>query len=236
MNWNHLVWDSTQKSIQRTGWHHDDFVIVGSYGDKHWAEKIISTLSGKDEILACREGHRTIALAIITNQELGDNVDKWRDWWSANKDKKQEEWIKDGFEKKVGLVLSDTLQKSDIDALLIIIGDSEIPYSLRWNAFRWLRDSGFETDSYNYADFPSNDENKVLSGLKEYCKWIVKMPRSDSPLVLDLGVDDPDSQIRGPFIFQQESIIVIYGLIVATFLGGLFFGRKLWAPWFRKML
>jgi hypothetical protein len=89
--------------------------------------------------------HSAFSMRHITNQNAGEDADGWLDWWQANRDKSQREWIADGFRQR-GLSLDVPLRPAQTEALLELLSkprpsDGRDDF-LRHNAFRWLRDSG----------------------------------------------------------------------------------------------
>ena len=59
-------WKETQKLIHRFGWSHDDSSPVGDYGDKRWAEWIMTKVEAGESITGCDNGHKDVALKMIT--------------------------------------------------------------------------------------------------------------------------------------------------------------------------
>lgn len=221
-----LLWDALKKSINRFGWTHDDGLMVGLYGDEQFASFIITQIDDKTNTVN-DYGHKLFALSEITNQVGIESGKEWLKWWQKNKDKNQEEWIKDGFEK-VGIDLHERLLSADILELLIVIGDKErFQAPLRTNAFRWLRDSDFDVFSFKYSDFPTENSDKVLKGLLIYSSWNAVWPKNKSPLTLDLG-RRPKSNVRGkmPNVCSLSVKIGVWLFIILNMIGSIIFLLK----------
>lgn len=163
-------WESKQVHLKWGPWWHEDGNTVGAFGHKEWAERLIQWMADGKEMDSCSSGHWEEALPMITNQELAfdDSGKAWQDWWRTYGQLSQEEWIQDGF-KKLGFEVQLPHSKDDWPALLAILGRSPgptpadsggmgrrqshtFPYHVRYNAYRWLRDSGFEPVFYVLAN------------------------------------------------------------------------------------
>ena len=102
-------WKDLQKGIRRFGWAHDDFVTVGRYGDKAWAQWIMKKVQDGEPISDCGLiGHKDAAMQYITCQDPAGNDDhgdrfwtekQWLAWWRTNEAKSQVEWVQDGLGK-----------------------------------------------------------------------------------------------------------------------------------------
>lgn len=175
-------WREVQTGIHRGVWLHDDGFAVGCYGDKSWAEWIMNHVkpgTGMD----CLFGHPDTAMQFITNQDVGvGNID----WWEKNKSKSQEEWIADGFAQR-GVKIDMPPTSEQIPTTLTLLGYSDVndpasvPKHVRYNAFRCLRDSGF--DPVDFALSHRTISGGIERGLVEYAKWYRRYPA-----VNDLGI------------------------------------------------
>lgn len=168
-------WREVQKGIHRGMWTHDDGFTVGIYGDKPWAEWIMDWVKPGESMghLAAGPTHAATAMRIITNQDLGQEADDWIAWWRKNRAKSQEQWIEDGFRKR-GIEVDVPPTSGQIPVLLTLLGmpetnaESALPYELKYNAFRCLRDTGFEPVSYAIeTDHPFGE---IKRGLMEYAE------------------------------------------------------------------
>ncbi len=168
-------WREVQKGIHRGRWFHDDGFTVGEYGDKSWAEWIMAHVTpGSD--MGCMGGglcHSASSMRYITNQDVGDNADAWLDWWDKHKSKSQEEWIAQGFRQR-GFEIDVPPTLAQAPRLLSLLGNSEtnkltaIPGEMKYNAFRCLRDSGFEPVAYALSNRMVSAE--IERGLLEYAR------------------------------------------------------------------
>ena len=156
------AWKYIQNEILKHGWEHDDFSTVQLYGNKNWAAWIIEKAQQGKKLEGCRAGHKAAALEYITNQapekKTKSSEAAWLHWWAANKNKKQLEWIQDGF-KKYNVKVSIPAKKNEFTGLLRLLGDFRphntkehatlIPSYIKFNAFRWLHASGFDPIKYS---------------------------------------------------------------------------------------
>lgn len=186
------LWTDVQKSIGRWGWTHNDGFRVRLHGDKEWFARTIEGI-GDDDRIGCFAGHKEFALRVMTNQDVPSKAQAWKTWWEENKQKTQEEWIRDGFEQ-AGISLHTPLTTEDAVALLELLGDLDEeagsrkhPFHRHFNAFRWLRDSEFDPQTLRLADLPEQDAEVVLTGLVEYSRRLGRSPKSKAAGVLALG-------------------------------------------------
>jgi hypothetical protein len=184
-------WNEYQVYVQRFGWEHDGFSIVGRLGDKKAVEWVMEHIRPGDDILSCDSGHKAHGLRFLTNQAAGDSAEAWLAWWEQNKSKNQEDWIREGF-RKHGLELQTPLTRENIVSLLKLAAriDEEkggSPDYVQYNAFRWLRDSDFEPDKFTVKDIPSKDADRVLQGLVRFAKLSTRNPKGEGLGVLQLG-------------------------------------------------
>ncbi len=224
-------WGKTKKRIRRTGWEHDDFVTVGRYGDIEFAAEMIRQMKRGQEISQCYEGHKDSALRMITNQDPGDTVEDWQEWWRANKAKTQEEWIREGFEQ-AALTLHSPLTKEDIRSLLAVIGttkeDTHPPRfaaqrHLRHNAMRWLRDSDVDPRDFAMSDLAGDGADALLRGLVLYTRWAAHFPKYYSPGVLSIGmaVGDEKDWVVDCLLVKPWFVAGVYAFLAITFGGGI---------------
>jgi hypothetical protein len=198
-------WNEYQSYVQRFGWEHDGFHIVGRLGDKKSVEWVMAHIRPGDDILSCASGHKAHGLRFLTNQAAGDSAEAWLAWWEQNKSKTQEDWIREGF-RKHGLELQSPLTQKNIASLLKLAArvneeKGGSPDYIQYNAFRWLRDSDFEPDKFTVKDIPTKDADRVLQGLLRFSSLSTKYPKCDGLGVLRLGeplgpVDKYDSRPR----------------------------------------
>ncbi len=211
-------WQEVQSAIHRGIWSHDEGFTVGYYGDKAWAEWIVARLKPGTR-MGCfgRLCHSGSAMQLITNQDLSDTADPWLDWWKKNEFKSQEEWIADGFSLH-GLHIDSPPTAKQTEALLAILGNSEgkqettIPGCLQYNAFRWLRDSGFEPIEFAISNHPLPAE--VARGLAKYGKFQRHWPSASKVGILYFGKtpDESENDLM-PLFMAPEFQAAAYALI-----------------------
>lgn len=224
------VWNEVQKSIRRTGWWHNDCFDVGNYGGKEWVAWIMDHIRPGDDITGCRAGYKESALCYMTNQDVGDTAEAWIGWWEANREKSQEEWVREGFEKG-GLVLHSPPMKEEITALLRVIGENRLrkreeqPRGWWYNAFRWLRDNDFDPCSFRSADLPQEDSDSALMGLVEFARLKERWPKHKTPGVLKIGRVVEEYRPVFPGFASTWCGVAAVGLLIVLFAGG---GLCLW--------
>lgn len=191
-------WREVQKGIRRGMWQHDDGFTVGKYGDKSWAEWIMAHVTPGTS-MGCLGGqpcHSATAMRYITNQDAGEEADAWLKWWAENKSKSQLDWIEEGF-RECGYDIDVPPVKEQISTFLTILGGSEnedgISFSdaLEYNAFRCLRDSGFEPIAFVISNPKPSSE--VERGLLAYASMERRWPPTDRLGILpfeDIHADD----------------------------------------------
>jgi hypothetical protein len=183
-------WEQYQACIRRSGWTHDGGGAVGAFGDKRWVQWIMDHVNSDDDLFGCDAGHKNGALVRITNQDAG-SVAQWHEWWERNREKSQEEWIREGF-RKHGVEVHTPLTSKDIVALLKLAGDEAperggVPYHVQTNACRWLCDSDFDPEKFTVKDISDKDANRVVRGLVRTARWSGLSPKSKGLGVLNLG-------------------------------------------------
>ena len=173
-------WQEVQSGIRRGTWNHDDGFTVGYYGDESWARWIMARVKPGDNMgCAYSLHHSATAMRYITNHDAGEDADGWLGWWRVNQDKTQIDWIADGFRQR-GLNVDGLPKPAEIEALLTLLGQPNTSGNkedfLKYNAFRWLRDSGFEPVEYVLSGSELSDE--VKSGLREYANLEGRFPHA----------------------------------------------------------
>jgi hypothetical protein len=141
--------------------------------------------------------------------------------------KSQEEWIQDGF-ATVDIHVSLPPTEADVIPLLELLGTEDVDgtwgysTSLKYNAFRWLRDSDFNFDPMDFVFTHSTDAARpeIQAGLLEYRKHERRHPNRETAGRLYFGTvtdwyDDWDylSWIAYP-VFKQRMNALIVGLFV----------------------
>src|SRR6202162_5192279 len=133
------------EALASSGDPHDVILEIGWIGDAASVPFLIDALSKQGAVP--REGpyasidtrfHVLDALQAITNHDAGRNAEDWRQWYEKNKDKTQEQWIKDGFVEH-GFPVSDPPADPFVTALIRASDPKYQPRYLQTNALRMLR-------------------------------------------------------------------------------------------------
>jgi len=214
-------------------WFHDDGFTVGTYGDESWAEWIMNHVRPGTDMGCFGRNlcHSATAMLLITNQDVGEDADAWLDWWEKNKSKSQEEWISDGFAQR-GFKIHVPPTPEQVPILLTLLGSSEtvtrdemrfsaatnpsmaIPEHTKYNAFRCLRDSGF--DPVGFALSHRTISAEVERGLLVYAKYDRCWPEAIGVGILPFGKkDDGGEGYSLPVMLTPEFQITAYALIFA---------------------
>ena len=178
------LWRQRERLLKLGTWAHDDGWRVGQFGGKEWAKPLIDYLASSRE-LGCSSGHREVGICYIANREpmedenLGRN---WLRWWEEHKNESQEQWIRDGF-VELGVNVSLPPTAMDWGPLLTVLGAEPGPMppnvrprklyseSARYNAYRWLRDSGFDPVKYLVDRIEQPLDPTIRLGLEAYQKF-----------------------------------------------------------------
>lgn len=176
------LWKQRERLLKVGLWAHDDGWRVGEFGGKEWAKPLIDSLLSA-EGLGCSSGHREVGICYIANREPEENEklgENWLKWWNEHKDESQEQWIRDGF-AALGVVIALPPDAKDWDELLKVLGAEPgpmppgyeytrklYPQSARYNAYRWLRDSGFEPVQYLIGRSGHSLDPTVRLGIEAY--------------------------------------------------------------------
>lgn len=175
-------WEETQKQIRHFGrFSHDDGWLIGQFGDSSWVERIIGMMAESEDVSSCASGHLDVGLRWLTNQSPGEEAGDWLRWWETNKEKSQDQWIRDGF-GEMGISLADDLDLDVTRALLLVLGSTNLnlPYGLTgargFNAFRWLRDHDFDPTELRWTDFAEKDRDTAWLGLCRYSLSSMQYP------------------------------------------------------------
>jgi hypothetical protein len=168
-------WREVQTGIYRGMWLHDDGDVVGMFGNKAWAEWIMAHVKPGTG-MGCLGGdpcHSATAMRFITNQDAGEDANGWLGWWEKNKSKSQETWIADGFAQR-GFKIDVPPTPNQTATILTLLGNSDtnkltaIPEHLNYNAFRCLRDVGFDPVAFALSNHAASAD--VQRGLLEFAK------------------------------------------------------------------
>jgi hypothetical protein len=217
-------WHEVQKGIHNGFWSHDDGFTVGKYGDMSWAELIMARVKPGTNMGCMGAGptHSESSMRYITNQPLGERADDWIAWWQENGSKTQMTWIQEGFQKQ-GFEVNIPPTLDQIPVLLNVLGtiepskQSTLPKAIRYNAFRCLRDRGFEPVTYAIENKIGSED--VKNGLIEYARMERLWPAKDGVGILPFGTENKEVSWEGyprPVIlttkFQVKAYMIIFGL------------------------
>lgn len=226
-------WEEEQKKYHRLSASPDLCFagdMIGYYGDKQWCLWLIEKMYGGGNFRVC--GCTENALMLMANR----HEQSWKDWADAHRDETQEEWIRDGFAKR-DIKVHLPPQPEDTVPLLVVLGrkmwstlrggpqgtnaPEAFPGYFQYNAFRWLRDSGFDQTTFAVSNAPALTSDVVRVGLMQYTKWSTTYPKHDGVGILAFGkAPDNDDGFRGtpPILhpwFQATAWLLAIGPVVA---------------------
>jgi hypothetical protein len=206
---------------------------IGYYGDKKWLLWLESKATTDKTFRVC--GCTETALALMSNQ----HVDSWEGWMKTNQNRTQEEWIRDGF-SKYGVSAHLPPDANDIEPLLKLIGQKSwnflqggaqgtnapesIPNYVQYNAFRWLRDSGFSPTAYARSNATLIASQDMAIALIKYANWHSAFSSSDK---YNLGVlsfgrkSDLEAGFLPPLITKHWFNGVVFCCVILFLLAGL---------------
>ena len=133
------------RALASAGDPHDVILEIGRIGDPTSVPYLIEALAKFGTVP--REGqygaidtrfHVLDALQAITNHDAGRNAEDWRPWYETNKDKTQQQWIKEGFAEH-GFPVSDPPDDAFVTALIRASDPKYQPQYLQTNALQTLR-------------------------------------------------------------------------------------------------
>ncbi len=159
---------------------------IGFYGDKKWFLWLDARIRHPDGFRHC--GCTDYALALMANRYM----DTWANWTDANLGRSQEEWIRDGF-LDYGVTVHLPPTPDDRLPLLRLLGRKStnapdavdaVPSYIHYNAYRWLRDSGFDPSEFASSNSKVFAEPGIVAGLTQYCQWYAAYPGHDGLGVL----------------------------------------------------
>ena len=111
----------------------------------------------------------------------------------TNKSKSQTEWIREGF-KQHGVAVDFRPTTEQTDQLLELLSRSEtdednaVPAYVRYNAFRWLRDSGFQPVASVISQKDLSAQR--AAGMLEYEQFLKRWPIDCNVGILRLDTDE----------------------------------------------
>jgi hypothetical protein len=212
-------WEYIQDYVLTYGWSHDDSGTVRFYGDEKWAKWIVDKAAQGEKLSGCvwSGNHKDSALQYITNQDPTNVKDcneskKWIEWWNINKDKDQLQWIRDGF-AKFGINVSTPAKPNEYKTLLVVLSKTKVvddyeaavyPDYMRYNAFRWLRESGFNPLDYALKSINKDSSKEEIKGLYQYQNYYRETPTEDGVGILAIPCED-----RTYYPYQYYGVIII---------------------------
>ncbi len=177
------------------------------------------------------------ALALMANQ----HTTAWDQWTEANRGHSQEEWIRDGF-LRYGIKVHLPPERDDTVPLLRLLGrkswdflfsgpegaetQNAIPSYVHYNAYRWLRDSGFEPLEFASSNPSLAANSEISQGLLTFAAWRAAYPGRDRLGVLALGPQSAmgaNSNLR--LLVAEPWLVVAVNAFIAIFTigGGMMF-------------
>jgi hypothetical protein len=210
-------WTEVRTGIQRYRWGHHD--PVGLYADANFMSWAMAHMEPGEDISGCGGGHRDSDFRQIANQDVGESATEWLAWWKKNGSKPQEEWIRDGF-THYGVTVAVPPSDADTTPLLTLLGNmstnktDQIPGFVKYNAFRWLRDSGFNPVAFAVSNLTASTQAEVKTGLLEYLRQERIFPKRDHVGELMFGKTiDPYAGYCRPAMLEPGFKIGVYGLV-----------------------
>jgi hypothetical protein len=173
------------------------------------------------------------------------NTNSWEDWLKINWNKTQEEWIRDGF-SQYEVIVHLPPDERDVEPLLKLIGrkrwnflmggpqgtndPNAIPDYVQYNAFRWLRDSGFNPGRFAFSNATEVVTQNLTLALVKYSQMEGSFPASDNLGVLAFGKkSDGDFTFGVPWIATKKVAVTVYWAMILFLMFGLsatFFSQK----------
>jgi hypothetical protein len=209
---------------------------IGYYGNKNWFLWLEGKATTDKNFRVC--GCTETALAFMSNQ----HVNSWGEWTKTNKGRTQEEWIRDGF-SQYGVSVRLPPNPSDAEPLLKLIGrkgwnflmggpqgtnaPEAVPSYIQYNAFRWLRDSGFNPTTFAISNATLVATQDLTVALIKYSRWHGEFPGRDDLGVLAFG-NKPERAEPLPMMLEPKFRAAAYSLMIVPVLAGsllLFFLR-----------
>ncbi len=176
--------------------------MIGYYGDKRWCLWLIEKMHGGGDFRVC--GCTETALMFMANRQ----EQSWKEWADAHQDEPQEKWIQDGFAQR-GISVHFPPHPEDSVPLLEVLGHKSwntlwggpqgtkapdsFPGYFQYNAFRWLRDSGFDQTLFAFSNAPALTSDLVKAGLMQYTKWNAAFPKHEGVGILAFGEAPADT-------------------------------------------
>ena len=225
-------WQEEQKKYRRLSASPDMFFVndmIGYYGDKEWCLWLIDKMHNDKNFRVC--GCTETVLTLMANRY----EQSWEEWADAHRDKTQEEWIQEGFAQQ-GIIVHLPPQPTDTIPLLEVLGHKTwntlwngpqgtnapwaFPTHFKYNAFRWLRDSGFDQAIFAVSNAPALTSDVVRDGLMQYTKWNAAFPSRDGVGILAFGKKSDDASRGTPLFLKLRFQAVAWLLVTMPILVG----------------
>jgi hypothetical protein len=227
------IWAEEQTKYRRANASPDIFWCgdkIGYFGDKEWTLWLVDNLRNEEAFRFC--GCTQAVLKLLTNQDIKEDKDAWIAWVEKHEGESQEQWIQQGFAQR-GIAVHLPPTKEDWKPLLLLLGNDDkdandetrISGSLKYNAFRWLRDSGFNPHDYIAANAKWRSTEQSALGICNYVGYAKTFPRSDRLGLLAFSNAEPPFEPDLAEINTPKAKAIAYA---ATF-GGLGLGVALLA-------
>lgn len=190
---------------------------IGHYGDKQWFLWLHEQIEKDKDFRVC--GCTEYVFALIANQ----TIESRDSWLVTNRNRTQEEWIKDGF-AKYNVFPGAPAERSDFDSLLQLLvkpqwnflfggpqgtnAPDAIPSYVQYNAFRWLRDSGFNPTTFALSNETAIASNNLTIALLKYSQWNAGFPAHNELGILAFGRKSDLEDIFGDPPISKRSFVV----------------------------
>ena len=225
-------WKEEQEDYRRRGSSPDMFFRsdkIGFYGNKDWTIWLVDNIINTKGFRVC--GCTQSTFELMTNQSPDDSDKSWKEWLEKHKDETQEQWLQQGFEK-YGVTVHIPPVSKDHKSLLMLLGNEEktaedeyiIPSEVKYNAFRWLRDSGFDWGRYIKERKDWQGSKQLSDGVCRFIRLETDYPIHDGLGILAFG-EKPDMSTaleydrRVPILSWWFKAIV-YAIISTCFIMG----------------
>lgn len=234
-------WQEEQKDYRRMGSSPDVCFrgdSIGFYGGKEWFLWLESKIRNSDRFRHC--GCTEYALSLMANRQAAS----WSQWTDANHHRSQEEWIQDGF-RDYGVTVHLPPTPDDSLPLLRLLGRTgwntlwrgtrgtnapgTVPTYVHYNAYRWLRDSGFEPGKFASSNATVVLDPVITAGLLKYSQWCATYPGRDGLGVLAFGgARWPDWDIVSRGIISKPWVALCAEILIPScIIGG---ALLVWSP------
>lgn len=202
---------------------------IGFYGDKEWFLWLDERIRSPENFRHC--GCTEYALALMANR----HVTAWAKWTDANRNRSQEEWIRDGF-LDYGVTVHLPPTSDDTLPLLHLLGRKSwnflwagsqgtnapdaVPSYIHYNAYRWLRDSGFDPVKFVSSNTTVAAAFDITTGLLRFSQWHAAYPGHNGLGVLTFGKGRGSGFDMCPIISKPWVVFGVDAFIAVCAIGG----------------